>query len=321
MAAALDVPFTNNEVVFPEHIAQGYFKFFKINDYLSYLVAHYIPEQRMVFNRTPSDENHIAIAFRNFSFKKIDDPYSEYRLIELNKNSLGSIYCKNTQLPEMLVMEPGLEINAIIVLLKDGWVQHLLKNSQIKEKITDYLFNQHNSLNLRKEFLNPEQNKIFGKIFYGKNCFLMENLFYDGRVLNLMESFLKDILIKEDTGCQYLFASYDEIQSLQKAEQYIIENLMKPFPGVELLCRISCMSRTKFINLFQKVYGVSSFDLFQKKRLANAFEYLKTGRYTVGETAEMIGYAGVNNFVLAFKKEFDMTPGELLENVKMMERA
>ena len=321
LAAKLDVPFENNEIIFPENIAQGYFKFFKLNDYLSYLVGHYVPTQRMVFNRVPTNESHISIAFRNFSFQKIENPFSESRTIELNQNSLGSIYCKNTQLPERLVMEPGLELKVIMVLLKDGWLQNILRDSQSKEKISSYLADQNGKLNLRKEFLSPEQNKLFAKIFTGNNCFLMENLFYDGRVLNLMERFFKEVLVKEQAGCQYLFPSYDDIHSLQKAEQYIIENLLNPFPGVEVLCRISCMSRTKFINLFQKVYGVSSFEFSQKKRLSKAFEYLKSGRYSVSDTAQKIGYAGVNNFAVAFKKEFVMSPGELLENVKMAEMA
>lgn len=319
LAASLDVPFSNNEVIFPESVAHGYSKFFKINDYVSYLVTHYIPNKRIVFNRAPSDKGHISVAYRNFSFKKINDPFSEHSVIELNKNSLGSIYCKNTQLPEMLVIEPGLEIKVILVLLKEGWFQNLLKESQLKEKISSYLMEQNSTLNLRKEFLSPEQNKIFEKIFSAKNCFLVENLFYDGRILNLLESFLKDILIKEDTGCQYIFPSYDDVHSLQEAEQYIVENLMNPFPGVELLSRISCMSRTKFINLFQKVYGVSSFEFSQKKRLSKAFEYLKSGKYSVNDTAQMIGYTGVNNFSVAFKKEFDMLPRQLLENVGVFE--
>ena len=321
LAAKLNVSFDNNEVIFPENIAQGYFKFFKLNDYMSYLVGHYVPEQQMVFNRLPTKESHISIAFRNFSFQKIDNPFSESRVIELNKNSLGSIYCKNTQMPEMLVMEPGLEIKVIVVLLKEGWLQNVLRDSQSKEKISQYIISENASLNLRKEFLSPEQNKLFAKIFAGNNCFLMENLFYDGRILNLLESFFKDLLNKEDTGCPYLFPSYDDIHSLQEAEKYIIENLMNPFPGVEVLSRICCMSRTKFINLFQKVYGVSSFEFSQKKRLSKAFDYLKTGRYSVSDTSQMIGYTGVNNFAIAFRKEFGMSPGELLENLRVEERA
>lgn len=317
LANRLNVPFDNNTVIFPEDIARGYIKFFRLNDYLSYLVGHYTPERPIIFNRLPTAESNITVAFRNFSFKKIEKPFSEYRVIEINKCSLGSIYCKDTQLPEMLVVQPGQEIKVVTVLLKAGWLQQVLRQSETTDKIARYLINQDEKLNLRKEFMSPEQSKIFSKVIAGNNCFLMENLFYDGRVMNLLESFFKDVMALEEQGCQYLFPSYDDISAVQKAEQYIIENLSNPFPGVEVLCRLSCMSRTKFINLFQKVYGVSSFEYSQKKRLSKAFEYLKTGRYSVSEVAQKIGYAGVNNFVLAFKKEFQMSPTELLENIRV----
>jgi AraC-like DNA-binding protein len=321
LAEQMNVPFDGNEIIYPENIASGYSKFFKINDYISYQVAHYTARQKMVFDRLPSSESNIVIAFRNFSFIKNGSSFFFCPDIELNKNSLGSIHCKNTQLPEKLVIESGFELKVILVLLKEDWLQHILHDSANKDKFTRYLVNQNENLLLRKEFLSPMQNKLFTKIFEGNNCFLMQNLFYDSRVLNLLESFLKEVLVKEDAESPYLFASYEDILMLQKAEKYINENLMNPFPGVDVLSRISCMCRTKFINLFQKVYGLSSFEYSQKKRLAIAYEYLKSGKYSVCDTAQIIGYAGANNFAVAFKKEFGMLPSELLERIKDMEHA
>jgi AraC-like DNA-binding protein len=316
LAGHLNVPFQNDEIIYPAAIATGYSRFFTINRFLSYQVVHYVANRRILLSRSSSLQSHIAVTFRNFSFKKSDRLVNGFPEIVIEQNNLGSIQCRSTQQPETMVIEPGMEVKSIVVLMKEGWLEHILHDSMSKEKFLQYLVNQNANLNLRKEFLSPRQNKLFARIFSGNNCFLMQNLFYDSRVLNLMESFLKEVLTKEDTDSPYLFASYEDIHALQKAEQYINDNLMNPFPGVEVLSRISCMCRTKFINLFQKVYGLSSFEYSQKKRLTIAFQYLKSGKYSVSDTAQVIGYTGVNNFAAAFKKEFGLLPSELLGEVK-----
>jgi len=193
-------------------------------------------------------------------------------------------------------------------------VDNVLQDSVSKDKFNRYLVNQH--ANLRKEFLSQEQHKLFTEVFTGRPFTLLENLYYDGRVLNLLECFLKEVLTKDDSESHFLVASHEDIRMLQKAATYIDDNLMDPFPGVEQLSRICCMSRTKFINLFQKVYNVSSFAYYQKKRLSIAYEFMKSGKHSVTDAARIIGYSGIHNFTTAFKKEFGLLPGELRCQVK-----
>jgi AraC-like DNA-binding protein len=314
LADKLGVQFTCNEVVYPAAIAEGYCKFFKINEYMSFQVVHYTARQKMIFKRLPAQNNHVTVTFQDFTFAKCSNHDYECNEIILNNKSLGSIQCKSTRLQETVIIEPGLEVKVILVLLKENWVENVLHDSVCKDKFIRYIVNQNS--NLRKEFLSQEQNRLFTEIFSDNTFTLLENLYLDGRVLNLLESFLKDILTKEDTENQYVFASYEDIRMLQKAEKFINDNLMDPFPGVEQLSRICCMSRTKFINLFHKVYNVSSFGHYQKKRLSVAYEFMKSGKHSVSDTAQIIGYTGINNFANAFKKEFGLLPSELLDQVK-----
>lgn len=315
LSEKLGVPLINNEIKYPEAIAEGYSKFCKINEFMSFQIIHYTARQKMTFRRFPTSNNHIAITFQDFTFAKCSLHDYDCNEIVLNNKSLGSVQCKSTRLQETVVIEPGLEVKAVFVLMKENWVDNVLHDSVSKDKFIRYLVNQ--NANLRKEFLSPEQNKFFNEIFNGTTLTLLENLYYDGRVLSLLESFLKDILTKEDTDNHFLIASHDDIHMLQQAEKFINDNLMDPFPGVEQLSRISCMCRTKFINLFQKVYNVSSFEYYQKKRLTIAYDFMKTGKHSVSDTAHIIGYSGITNFTAAFKKEFGLLPSELLDKVKV----
>lgn len=315
LAEKLGVPLYNNEIRYPAAVANGYSKFFKINEFMSFQVIHYTARQRMTFRRFPTTNNHIAITFQDFTFAKCCIHDYDCNEIVLNNKSLGSVQCKSTRLQETVVIEPGLEVKVILILMKENWVENVLHDSISKDKFIRYLVNQ--NANLRKEFLSPDQNKFFNEIFNGNTFSLLENLYYNGRVLSLLESFLKDILTKEDAENHFIIASQEDTQMLQLAEKFINDNLMDPFPGVEQLSRISCMCRTKFINLFQKVYNVSSFEYYQKKRLTIAYEFMKTGKHSVSDAAQIIGYSGITNFTAAFKKEFGLLPSELLVKVKV----
>ncbi len=315
LAQKLGVNFSNNEIIYPSHIAKGSSRFFKINEFMSYQVAHYTARQRMIFKRSATAQNHITISFQDFTFAKCAEHDYDCNEIILNNKSLGSIQCKSTRMQEHVVIEAGMEVKVILVLMKEHWVDHVLHDSVSKERFIRYLVNQ--NANLRKEFLSPVQNKLYNEIFTGDTFTLLQNLYYDGRIMSLLESFLKEILTKEDEemGTPFMGASYEDIQMLQVAERYLNDNLQHPFPGVEFLSRTCCMSRTKFINLFQKVYGLSSFEYSQKRRLLIAYDLMRSGN-SVSETAKVIGYTGVNNFATAFKKEFGLLPSELIGQLR-----
>lgn len=319
LAEKMDVSFANNEVLFPDSTAEGYCRVFKVNDYLSYMVMQYKARQAMILRRIPTEQSHITVSFRNFSLVKSDTPLSSSPDIDTSHSSLGTIQCKSTRLPELLTIEPGFEVKVIVVLLKEGWLYNILRDSECKEKFARYLLNKESSLYLRKEFFSPKQLKLFEKVFSGSSCFQAKDVFYVSRVMHLLESFLMEVITKEDPESPFIIASHEDILMLKKAEQYMNDHLLEPFPGVDVLSRMCCMSRTKFINLFQKVYGLSSYEYSQKKRLAIAYDYLKSGKHSVCDVAQKIGYAGGNNFNVAFKKEFGVLPSEMLDKLRAPE--
>jgi AraC-like DNA-binding protein len=315
LSDALKMPIQGDELSYPDEIAAGGSKFFRINDYIAYQVVDYISNTSMQFVRHPSQENHVTITFHDFSFVPCKY-HKDCDEIMLTNNNIGSIQCKSTRIKESIVVDPGLQVKVLIIMLKENWVENILHDQTSKEKFYRYLVNT--NANLRKEFFSVEQRNIFNEIFTKRPFMALEQIFYESRVLHLLESFLTDVLMKEDeeTPNNFLFGNQEDIAMMQKAEQYISENITSQFPGVDYLSKICCMSRTKFINLFQKVYNCSSFDYYQKKRLARAHEYIKSGKHSIADIAEIIGYSGVNNFAVAFKKEFGYLPKELMEQMR-----
>jgi AraC-like DNA-binding protein len=314
LADAFGTTLHNNELVYPSEVAMGTSKFFAINDYISFQVAQYTAREKMVFRRLLGTANHVVVTFQDFCFSKCTEHDGGCNEIILTNNKIGSIQCKNARLAENVVIEPGLEVRVVLILLKENWIENVLHDTCSKEKFYKYLV--HQNANLRKEYLSVEQQKLFGEIMERPSSRLLEHLYYESRVLNLLESFLSDVLQKDEAAENYIFCSDEDIRMVQLAERYIIDNIMEPFAGVDKLSRLCCMSRTKFINLFQKVYGHTSFEYYQKKRLSIAYNMLKSGKYSVKDTAQELGYAAITNFTQAFKKDFGFLPSDLLDEIK-----
>jgi AraC-like DNA-binding protein len=314
LSRAIDTPVIDDELIYPKDIAIGGCKVFKVNDYISFQLTHYTAVKKMVFKRLPSLSEHVAVSIMDFSFSKCPVHKHNCNEIFVESNSLGSAQCKSTTIPETIIMQPGDEIKIVFVLLKENWINHVLRNDDVKNKFTTYL--NDTKANVRKEFLNPEQLKLVDEIFNHTYIRPLAQIYYESRVLNLIESLLSEILAKKDDEDQHLHTNTEDIKIIQKAEVYISNNIDKPFAGVDYISKMCFMSRTKFINLFQRIYGMSSYDYYQKKRLNLAYVSLKTGKHSVADIAENIGYSSVSNFTTAFKKEFGMLPKELLSKLK-----
>jgi AraC-like DNA-binding protein len=316
LAQKLGVEMENDTLVYPADIAQGGSRFFKINEFISFQLVHFKALQRMVFDRLPNSSNHITISIQDFTFAQCPVHKFNCNEILIDNSSLGSVQCKSTKINEIVVVEPGTEVKVIFVLLKENWIENVLRDTAAKEKFYAYLVNRH--ANIRKEFLTPDQLKLVHEIFNLTKDSPLQKMYYESRVMNLLEGFLTDVLTKEENDTPFLFGNTEDIKNIQVAEVYISANIDKPFAGVDVISKMACMSRTKFINLFQKVYGMSSFDYYQKKRLNLAFDAIKKKRHniSIADIAENIGYSSVSHFTAAFKKEFGILPKEFVYQLK-----
>jgi AraC-like DNA-binding protein len=312
LAQEFGVPLENNEVVYPDSLAVGGSKFYQVDAFISFQVAQYHTRRRMVFHRAPGPQqpNHVSISFQEFTFA---DPHSEgddCEEIFYNKG-LGSVLCRSVQVKESMIVEPDTDVRVLFILLKEGWIDNVLKTDTHKEKFHRYF--DSTRTNFRKEYLGPGQMRILKEIFTPTENRAISDMYYISRVMNLLEDFLTEVLQKDEGEENLLFARADDIRKMQHVTELIENNLNQPFQGVDYLSRWCCMSRTKFINLFQKVYGMSSYEYYQQKRLSIAYDSLKTGKHSIAAVAESIGYSSITNFNAAFKKEFGKLPKEVMQ--------
>ncbi|MCJ8297645.1 MAG: AraC family transcriptional regulator [Pseudomonadales bacterium] len=87
---------------------------------------------------------------------------------------------------------------------------------------------------------------------------------------------------------------------------YIRENLHNSL-NIDDLCKLACMSRTKFFAEFKQILGCTPNDFLYQLRLKEAAQMLKTGE-TITRVCFATGYANTSHFSRSFKSFYGMSP-------------
>ena len=96
---------------------------------------------------------------------------------------------------------------------------------------------------------------------------------------------------------------------------YLQNNFTLDFP-VETLAEMCCLSVGRFRKIFSECTGMSPIDYRNKLRIEKAVCMLKSGEFTVSETAEAVGIQDVKYFSKLFKRYTGVTPREIKMNIK-----
>jgi len=97
-----------------------------------------------------------------------------------------------------------------------------------------------------------------------------------------------------------------EANGLNAVLKHIQNHLTEPL-DVDLLCRIACMSRSKFFSTFRQHLGCAPGHFLQQQRLKKAAELLKKNR-TVTQVTFDTGFQSMSHFSRSFKTWFGESP-------------
>ncbi|MEO8763642.1 MAG: helix-turn-helix transcriptional regulator [Ginsengibacter sp.] len=105
--------------------------------------------------------------------------------------------------------------------------------------------------------------------------------------------------------------SRDEIKRLIIVRKYL--EISTPPPNFSSLTKIALMSSTSLKTKFKKMFGATIFEYYQSMRMQRARVLLLTHKYSVKEIGCQLGYLNMSNFTIAFKKEFNQLPHDLMK--------
>jgi AraC-like DNA-binding protein len=143
------------------------------------------------------------------------------------------------------------------------------------------------------------------------------HLLIQNRTLQLAEKFLSSFLTRstlslpDRTGGK---GREKDLEALKSIMRILSDNQLNKFPSIEALSKTAMMSSTKLKSRFKQIYGMKLYEFYNRHRLEQAKEMLKTGNYSVKQVGVNIGFSNLSNFAKAFKKEFGLLPKEVLKN-------
>ncbi len=108
---------------------------------------------------------------------------------------------------------------------------------------------------------------------------------------------------------------YSEEQFVQKATEIVEENLSEPDFGVDDFMKYMGMSRSQVYRKFKTMTNQSVNEFVKNIRLKKASELLIQGTDCyISEIAYLTGFKTYNYFVECFKRKFNVSPSEYIEN-------
>ena len=104
---------------------------------------------------------------------------------------------------------------------------------------------------------------------------------------------------------------FPDSNGLNAALSYIDENLANDL-DIDQLCKLACMSRTKFFNQFKSHLGCTPGAFQQQARLKKAANMLKQGQ-KITQICFELGFNDASHFSRSFKRFFSLTPSAYRE--------
>lgn len=202
--------------------------------------------------------------------------------------------------------------NNITIFFTTKWLEkQIIKNPKYKtDRLKDF-FDSSNSY-----LILDEEDSIYDNIFE--------------HVMNLVEGNKNDARINELKDQTYLVLSKfinklnSEIisenhfglndkdrKNIQRAEAFLLDNLMGSFPGIEKVALKVGISPSKLKMDFKSYHNKSIYQYYSEHQMKLAYELINRNTYTVREIASMLGYENSSKFSSRFKSIYEISPSEL----------
>ncbi len=310
LAKAFNIPCKQDDfLAVPATSGEGSIKILKLFDELQVMLADVSFNETLVTTREYSDKRYFILHF--------DDVYiTKTAALKVNGETLQKTNTRHTvaRLTSNMFINTeeipaNLHIRSIKILFDEKWLKKYLGLSADTDVLQKYLSLKTESFDI--EQLDEVYLRLMEEIWSIPQNDPLQNIFLQNRVTLLIERFFTRLHDKSSLLEGRFNLADDEVKRLIQVEQLLVNDFSEPPPTIDEFSRIVSMSSTKLKKSFKGIYGNSIYAYYQKVRMQKAKELLLSGKYNVNETAEAIGYHNTSNFILAFKKQFAVSPGEV----------
>lgn len=168
---------------------------------------------------------------------------------------------------------------------------------------------------LQAGFNNSSFKKIFLDVINNANREDLELDLIEKKIISLLSIAFSGLTLDlcNFIESQKVKISDDEIKRLITVRK-VLDTVLLP-PTFASLTKMALMSSTSLKTKFKKMYGTTVFEYFQRMRMHRARILLLTHKYSIKQIGRQLGYSNLSNFAIAFKKEFNQLPHELIKEM------
>jgi len=154
--------------------------------------------------------------------------------------------------------------------------------------------------------ITPEMYTVLDEIVHCEKEGIIKQLFIETNVLKLLQLQFEQFEMAVGGINQSGIKDYD-IEKLHHARQLLDNNISKAWSLADL-SRQTGLNDFKLKKGFKEVYGNTVFGYLHTKRMETAQRLLLDNSRSISEISEYCGYAYVQSFITAFKKNYGVTP-------------
>jgi AraC-like DNA-binding protein len=200
------------------------------------------------------------------------------------------------------------QLSAIVLHIPKNWIQVFMKDNLNFSKIEQALEMEANIITCR---LGRRQLSLFADIMSQEPKNKSNLLEIQNHALSLLEFFLcsrhKNLSAVHAAGG---IDNEDDLSLIKEVESYISEYYCSDTFTVDSILKKTYTSYHKLNFLFKSIHGMTISEYIRNKRIEKSKEMIADNAKSISQIAYEIGYSSISNYILAFKKIYQITPGK-----------
>lgn len=310
MARQLGVSIVNNVLHFPEDIARGYYRFVSLPNGLQVNLINCTFNCDWYLHRKRSEKEFYTLRFDEFTIPgslviSIDDQKQS----EVNTTK-SLVYLTSSVFDMSYLGSRGTIARGIHILIQPEWLCQFLGIDDINELLKKYLELKAESYTIAA--VDTEYATLMDDILTKQPSDPFANLFIMNRVQFFIEKFFSRLHSRLLENRLAFRMEANDINRILHSEMLLTLDFTQKPMSIDQLARICMMSPSKFKTSFRAIFGKPVYTHYQQKRLEWAQMLLLSGKYNVTETASQVAYDNTSNFIAAYRRQFKVSPGEVL---------
>jgi AraC-like DNA-binding protein len=201
-----------------------------------------------------------------------------------------------------------IHFSALVLFIPAPWIGVFLKSNAQFGKIEQVLATEENVITSR---LGRRQMSLFSAALTQFESMGEDRLRIQNNVLSLLEYFLcnrhRSLL---GVSAASDIDNEDDLSLIREVESYIAEYYCSDTFTVDSILKKTYTSYHRLNFLFKSIHGMTISEYIRNKRIEKSKEMIADNAKSISQIAYEIGYSSISNYILAFKKVYQITPGK-----------